>query len=203
MHSKRTHLRGLSQVLPSNPSKSRGRENPLQLSSRERLNYSMDECKKRGFDCRGTYFVSVLKLFQSSCSILILSVSDFHQLTGTSICLEKFGPSGILHQVFPCVCHVFLRQKSPWGRCKWWGFLGGLPWHLRWSQAFMMSYVFRGARNNPDLLLISAVTPRHLHQMDKVLLEPFKSFLHFSLSSLWESSTYLGGIVEKTMQMYI
>lgn len=39
------------------------------------------------------------------------------------------------------------------------------------------------------------------HQIDKDLLEPFKSFLHPSLSSLWESNTYLGGIVEKTMQI--
>lgn len=58
-------------------------------------------------------------------------------------------------------------------------------------------------RNNPDLLLLSAIRPRHLHQMDKDLLEPFKSFLHPSLSPLWESNTYLGGVVIKTMQIYM
>lgn len=70
-HSERIHWRGLSQVLLSNLSLSRGRENLLQLSSRERLNYSMDERKKRGFGCSGTHFISVPKLFQSSCSILV------------------------------------------------------------------------------------------------------------------------------------
>lgn len=167
----------------------------------------MDKSKKSGFNCSGICFVSVLKLLQSSCSILIqpsaLSMSEWFppahwaQHLPHEVGSLRHPPSGF----FSCVpCYVFLSRN-----CLGAGvddiFLGDLPWHLRWSQAFMMSYVSRGARNNPDFLLISAVRPRHLHQMGKDLFEPFKSFLHPSLSSLRESNTYLGEIVEKKMQI--
>lgn len=115
------------------------------------------------------------------------------------VCSLRHPPLGF----FLCVPCCVLLGRSCLGAGVGDVFLGDLPWPLRWSQAFMMSYVFRGARNNPDLLLISAVRSRHLHQMDNDLLEPFKSFLHPSLSSLWEYNTYLGGIVEKTILIYM
>lgn len=192
-HSERIHLRGLSQVSPSNPSLWRGRENPLQLSSRERPNYSMDGCRKSRFDCCGAYFVSVVKLFQSSCSILVqpsaLSMSEWFppahwdQNLPHEVWSLRHPPSCFLL----CVsCYVILGRNGLGAGVD--DFFRRPPMAPKMKSGIYDVLCIQRRRNYPDLLLITAVRPRHQHQMDKDLLKPFKSFLHPSLSSLWESN---------------
>lgn len=101
-----------------------------------------------------------------------------HSSPGRSLCVQ---------------CHVLLgRNWLVFYRCRGL-FLGDITWHLRWSQASMMAYIFRGAMNNPDHLLSRAIRPRHLHQVGKdLLLDPFKAFLLLSLTPIQKSSTYFG-----------
>lgn len=189
VQTERIHLR-FSQMLHSNPSVPTGRENPLQLRGRKRLSYFMDECNNRRLDSGGTCFVPRLKLFRSSCSLLTqpsaLSMSEWFspkhwdQHLPHEVCLLIHPPPG---RNLCTQCHVLLGRNwiGVFYRCR--GLvLGNLTWHLKWSRAFMMVCIFRGAMKNPHHLLSRAVRLKHLHQMNKdLLLDPFKAFLHPSL----------------------
>lgn len=104
------------------PSVSSSRENPLQLGGRKRLNYFMDERNKRRLDCGGTYFVPILKLFQSSCSVLIqvLSTADVRVICTRALRLTSppwglFAHSSLTREKPVCAMSCFVRKELAWG----------------------------------------------------------------------------------------
>lgn len=95
------------------------------------------------------------------------------------ICLTRFVPSASSSCFFlVCAMLCFLRQKLSWARCRW-CFFRWPPLASEVKSGIYDVIRIQKSKEQSRPALISAVRPRHLHQMDKDLLEPLNPSFTF------------------------